>query len=312
MCARWLHHNKPVEHLLGVLQGKETNAEAIAGNISDFLQSRSITFEKMRGLGFDGASTMSGNRTGVQTRLRLHAPSAIYVHCCCHLLQLAGANAASEHAEVKRVLGILLTNWKAFYYSPKKAEKLKEIQAEFQCPQVKMQKPSDTRWLARERAVRAVRLILPALVSTFKEIYDETGDTEAHGIAILSTKYKTLACIYMLCDVLHTVAALQASVPAMVKNTTRRLMGLKEKVKIPARGSRIILQCSLMMRNLEQRTLWSQRKKRTCFFTRSIVGKCKVLLTTLIEGWSLPILSLLSLFLIHDISQLTINWQTMT
>ena len=36
MCARWLHHNKPVEHFLSVIQAKETNAEAIAGYISDF------------------------------------------------------------------------------------------------------------------------------------------------------------------------------------------------------------------------------------------------------------------------------------
>ena len=46
--------------------------------ISDFFQSKSITLEKMRGRGFNGASTMSGNRTVVQTRLRLHAPSTIY------------------------------------------------------------------------------------------------------------------------------------------------------------------------------------------------------------------------------------------
>ena len=230
MCARWLHHNKPVEHLPRVIQAKKSNAEAIAGCISDFLQSRSITFEKMLSLGFDGDSTMSGNGKGIQTRLRLHAPSAIYVQCRCHLLQLAAVNAAGEHAEVKRVLGTLLTIWKAFYYLPNKAENLKEIQAELQCPEVKMQKPSDTRWLARERAVRAVRLCLPALVSTFEEIYDETGDAEAHGTAILSTKYKTVVCIYMLCDVLHTVAALQASVPAMVESTTRRLMELKENV----------------------------------------------------------------------------------
>ena len=94
--ARWLHHNKPVEHFLGVIQAKEINAEAIAGYISDFLQSRSITFEKMCGLGFDGASTMSGNRTGVRTRLKLHVPSAIFVHCRCHLLQLAAVNAAGS------------------------------------------------------------------------------------------------------------------------------------------------------------------------------------------------------------------------
>ena len=103
-----------------------------------------------------------------------------------------------------------------------------------------MQKPSDTRWLARERAVRAVRLSLKVLVSTFEVVYDEKSDAKAHGIAILLTKYKTVACIYMLCVVMHTVAALQASlqakdidlasVPAMVESTAKRLMELKENV----------------------------------------------------------------------------------
>ena len=96
-----------------------------------------------------------------------------------------------------------------------------------------MQKPSDTRWLARERAVRAIRRSLPSLVGTFEEIYEETGDAEAHGITSLLTKYNTVACIYMLSDVLHTVAKLQgslqgkevdlASVPLMVESTSQRL-----------------------------------------------------------------------------------------
>ena len=97
-----------------------------------------------------------------------------------------------------------------------------------------------TRWLARERAVQAVRRSLPALVNTFEEIYDETGDAEAHGIATLMTKYNTVACFYMLSDVLHTVVKLQcglqvkdinlASLPAMVDSTTKRLIDLKENV----------------------------------------------------------------------------------
>ena len=86
--------------------------------------------------------------------------------------------------------------------------------------------------------MRAVRRSLPALVTTFEEIFDETGDAEAHGIASLLTKYNTVACIYMLSDVLHTVAKLQgslqrkevdlASVPGMVESTIKRLKELKE------------------------------------------------------------------------------------
>ncbi len=71
---------------------------------------------------------------------------------------------------MKRVLGTLLTIWKFFYYSPKKAEKLAEIQAVLNAPEIKMVKRSDTRWLSRKRAIRAVRRSLPALVNTFEEI----------------------------------------------------------------------------------------------------------------------------------------------
>ena len=101
-----------------------------------------------------------------------------------------------------------------------------------------MQKPSDTRWLARERAVRSVRRCLPALVTTFEEIYNDTGDAQAHGIATPLVKYNTVASIYMISDVLHTVAKLQgslqskdidlASVLVMVESTTHRLKELKD------------------------------------------------------------------------------------
>ena len=156
------------------------------------------------------------------------------VHCRCHQLQLATLNAADEH---RQVLGTLLTIWKALHYSTKKAEKLAEIQAELNAPELKMLKPSDTHWLSRERAACAVCRSLPALVTTFEEIFDETGDAEAHEIASLLTKYNTVACIYMLSDVLHTVAKLQgspqeevdlASVPGMVESILERLKELKE------------------------------------------------------------------------------------
>ena len=241
VCARWLQDSKPVEHFLAIVQSKETNTEAITGYLVAFLQPKGIGFEKMHGIGFDGTNTMSGHRSGVQTCLRLHAPSAVYVHCRCHKLQLAALNAAAEHTEVNRLLGTLLTIWKAFHYSPKKnPEKLAEIHAELDSSEIKMQEPNDIRWLARERAVRAVRKSLPALVNTFDKIYDETGNAEAHGIATLLTKYNTVACIYMLSDVLHTVAKLQgnlqakeidlASVPGMVDSITKQLKELKERV----------------------------------------------------------------------------------
>ena len=233
------------------------------------------------------------------------------MHCRSHELQLAALNAAAEHTEVNRVLGTLLTIWNAFHYSPKKAEKLAEIQAELDSPEIKMQKPSDTRWLARERVVRAVRKSLPALVSTFGKIYDETGDAEAHGIATLLTKYNTVACIYMLSDVLHTVAKLQgnlqakeidltASVPGMVDSTTKRLKELKERALV--HNSRITHWCSRIIRSLELRKLLSQRKRKLGFFRKCIAHICRASLTISVAEWSRLISCHRCLLLIHVIS----------
>ncbi len=88
ICARWEQSGKPVEHFLGIISAKEMTAKAIASYLNDFLDLKSIDITKMRGIGLDGTNTMSGQRSGVQLRLRLHSPSAVYVHCRCHQLQL--------------------------------------------------------------------------------------------------------------------------------------------------------------------------------------------------------------------------------
>ena len=50
-------------------------------------------------------------------------------------------------------------------------EKLAEIQAVLKAPEIKIQKPSDTRWLAREQCVSAVRKSLPVrLMPSMKEV----------------------------------------------------------------------------------------------------------------------------------------------
>ena len=40
-------------------------------------------------MGFDGAATFLGKKSGVQGRLKKHAPHAVFVHCHCHMMQLA-------------------------------------------------------------------------------------------------------------------------------------------------------------------------------------------------------------------------------
>ena len=81
------------------------------------------------GLGFDGAATFSGRRTGVQARIKKHTPHALFVHCHCHLLQLACVQSANKTPGIAHVYRTLTTLWKHFHNSPKRAECLKEVQS---------------------------------------------------------------------------------------------------------------------------------------------------------------------------------------
>ena len=157
-------------------------------------------------MGFDGAATFSGRKTGVQARLRKLAAHALFIHCRNHRLQLACVQAANQVRIIKWVYSNLTTLWKLFYYSPQKAEHMKDIQAVLNLPQLKMLKPTDTRWLSHENTIRSVKRSYTAIVVTFEAIYEESGDADTHGLSLLLKILETAAFIYMLSEVL---AALQ-------------------------------------------------------------------------------------------------------
>ena len=159
-------------------------------------------------MGFDGASTFSGKRTGVQARLKKHAPHAIFVHCHCHMLQLACVQAANNTSGVKHVYTTLTTLWKYFHYSPKRAQSLKEIQNVLELPEFKVIKPSDTRWLAHERCVKAVKASYTALVVTLDNNYQNFHEPEALGLHRALCQFTTIAAIYLLDYILPNVAKL--------------------------------------------------------------------------------------------------------
>ena len=78
--------------------------------------------------------------------------------------------------------GTITSVWKLFYYSPKKAEALKGIQAVLGFPQLKIVKPSDTRWLSYERCVEAIFKELPPLLQTLSKLYESSGDAETYSV----------------------------------------------------------------------------------------------------------------------------------
>lgn len=72
------------------------NASNIASAIIDQLHSMKLDFNKLVGQGYDGASTMSGQKAGVATIIReTVAVLADYYHCAMHALNLSCSRAVN-------------------------------------------------------------------------------------------------------------------------------------------------------------------------------------------------------------------------
>ena len=184
--------------ILDIIPFKKADAESIYLAFVKCIKDKNLQVGNIVEMGFDGAAIFPGKKTGVQARLKKHAPHAVFVHCHCHLLQLACVQAAYSMTGIKHVYTMLTTLWKYFHYSPKRAEYLKEVQHVLNLPEMKVIKPSDTRWLAHRRCVKIVKSRYTALVVTLDSNYQNFHAPEALELYKALSKFTTIAAIYLL------------------------------------------------------------------------------------------------------------------
>ena len=212
--CHWEENGSPEEHFLEILHLKQANAESIYSALVECLKEKNLQISNVVGMGFDGAAAFSGKKTGVQAKIKKVAPHAFFVHCHCHMLQLACVQAANATLRIKHVYVTLIALWKFFHYSPKRAESLKAVQNVLDLPELKVAKPSDTRWLAHERCVRAVKISYGAIFTALESIYETSHEPEALGLSKALKKQSTISAIYMLNHLLPQVAKLSRTLQA--------------------------------------------------------------------------------------------------
>ncbi len=75
-------------------------------------------------------------------------------------------------------------------------------------PELKIVKPSSTRWLSHERCMKAIRKELPALILTLQDLYETSGDAEAFGIQKILSSFGGVAAVTLLGEMLNLLANL--------------------------------------------------------------------------------------------------------
>ena len=127
ICVRFVDvgGNIREEFLTFVKLARITGAH-IAQEILGVLEELDIPVENMRGQGYDGASNMSSEVVGVQTRIREKSPLATYIHCSGHCLNLVISHSCTL-PEVRNMLDKLKNCSLFFQHSPKRNNLLQHI-----------------------------------------------------------------------------------------------------------------------------------------------------------------------------------------
>lgn len=72
-----------IEHVI------DTSSSSLKQALDGMLSKHNLSIKNLRGQGYDGASNMRGEFHGLQRRILDENPSAFYIHCFAHQLQLA-------------------------------------------------------------------------------------------------------------------------------------------------------------------------------------------------------------------------------
>ena len=164
--CRWVENELSVDHFIEILPLKKTDAQSIYSMLLDWLKKKNLKYNKIVGMGFNGATTFAGKKSGMQAHLKKHTSHSVFVHCHCHKLQLACVQSANSTEGIKHVYTMLTTLWTFLHYSPKRCQNLTEIQKVLHLPELKIVKPSDTRWLSHEKCFNCEEMLWSNCVCT--------------------------------------------------------------------------------------------------------------------------------------------------
>ena len=199
VCIRYVdtHENKPEikERLLDVVEADGLDAVSLKMSIFNVLRKCNIDPQKMVVQGYDGASAMSGEFRGVQALVRDEVPHAMYVHCVCHVLNLALCK-SSEVPEVRNCFGTLSSIATFFNDSPHKRNKQlhNSIAAVIpDCKKSRLLNLCKTRWVEKHNAVITFCEFYPAIchslsiIATWRD--NAASKAENYLASVRSTKF---------------------------------------------------------------------------------------------------------------------------
>ncbi len=186
------------EEFLGLYHVSAIDAATLTTVIKDLLMRMNLGIEKLRGQCYDGASAMSGSKSGVAKRISDLEPRAVFTHCYGHALNLAASDTLKRSKLMKDALDTTREITKLIKFSPRREgifRSLKENLPAVTTPGVRVLCP--TRWTVRADSLSSITSNYGTLQSTWEEALTVAHDTETKArIQGVSSQMSTFDYLY--------------------------------------------------------------------------------------------------------------------
>lgn len=180
------------EDFIGFVPIHDLTAENVTKVILQRCEELHLDMSKLVGQGYDGAATMCGHVSGVQTRIKEKYPNARYVHCASHRLNLALSNAMSIPT-IRNCFGVVsqVANLFRNHSNPNKI--LQEV-IKKNAPESKKKRLlrlCDTRFIERHDSIITFVELFGCIVNSLEEIAQKTWSISSTASALLAAIQKS-------------------------------------------------------------------------------------------------------------------------
>ena len=230
--------NLPKESFLGIVKiGTSKTAEALQEIIQKFLEKKKLDISNIKFTGLDGTNAMSGERKGLQRRIRHLAPYSIYLNCSNHRLALCLVHLIKKYDILLSLDKLLISVWKHFKYSSVKQAVFEEAQKSMEQKPLKILKACTTRWLTHGETCNRIVSRFESLIDALDTLFFEKRDPESKGIRDLLLDSQMILMLLLLAEVLAPVNTLSRILQTrnlnflLLEGKFNRLLASLEKIK---------------------------------------------------------------------------------
>lgn len=199
ICFRVVTENlEPEELFVGFYETSKTTADTLFCLLNDVLVRFSLPIIKCRGQCYDGASNVSGIRTGLQARVQEKEPRALYIHCTAHVVNLVVQDVTKNITVCRNFMVLIRDMITLIRNSPKRLSWFKEFQNK-DAPSLRPLCP--TRWTVKTASLQSIASNYSALMEFLEDLsVNDKGDAggRANGLLLHLQKFSTFFSLKLM------------------------------------------------------------------------------------------------------------------